>query len=110
MIEKGKDMITIFCNSLLKRDHVFVLWVQRLLQETLQLIFQVCIAFIPGLSSCFISKNVIAYLSNIKIILVNMRSFSQNNAEPKRKMLTSKGKLLITLESLTLGTLNFSSL
>jgi hypothetical protein len=22
MIEKGKDMITIFCNSLLKRDHL----------------------------------------------------------------------------------------
>jgi len=41
MIEKGKDMITIFCKSLLKRDQLFVLWVQRLLQQTLQLIFQV---------------------------------------------------------------------
>ena len=46
MIEKGKDMITIFDNSLLKRDHLFVLWVQRLLQETLQLIFQVRSEFI----------------------------------------------------------------
>ncbi len=41
MIKRGKDIITIFCNSLLKRDHLFVLWVQRLIQQTLQFIFQV---------------------------------------------------------------------
>jgi hypothetical protein len=57
-----------------------------------------------------ISKNVTVYLSNIKIIIIHMCSFSLNNSKPKQKILTSKEKLLITLDSLTLGTLNFSSL
>jgi hypothetical protein len=42
------------------------------------------------------SKNVIVYLSNIKIIIVHMCSFLQNNSGTKQKMLTSNKKLLIT--------------
>jgi len=34
MIEKGEDMVTIFDDSLLKRDHLFVLWFHRLQYET----------------------------------------------------------------------------
>ena len=41
MIKKGKYMITVFDDSLLKRDQFFVLWVQRLIQQTLQFIFQI---------------------------------------------------------------------
>jgi len=32
MIEKGKDMITIFGNSLLKSNHFFVLWIQSIIE------------------------------------------------------------------------------
>ena len=40
MIEKGKDMIMIFYNSLLKSNHLFVLWLQRFGQQVIQLFFQ----------------------------------------------------------------------
>src|ERR1035437_1111650 len=40
MIEKGKDMITIFCNPLLKSNHLFVLRLQRFGQQIIQLFFQ----------------------------------------------------------------------
>src|SRR5450759_237799 len=40
MIEKGKDMITIPGNSLLKSYQLFVLWIQRFGQQIIQLFFQ----------------------------------------------------------------------
>ena len=40
MIEKGKDMITISGNSLLKSNHIFMLWIQSLCQQMVQLFFQ----------------------------------------------------------------------
>ena len=40
MIEKGKDMITILGNSLLKSYQLFVLWIQSLGQQIIQLFFQ----------------------------------------------------------------------
>jgi hypothetical protein len=57
-----------------------------------------------------ISKNVIAYLSNTKIIFVDLFSFLKMLLLRKPKMLISKSKLLITHYILTLGTPNFSSL
>gem|GEM_PF-6988983 len=41
MIEKGEDMAAMSDDTLLKRDHLFVLWVQLLTQETLQFFFQI---------------------------------------------------------------------
>jgi len=70
MIEEGKDMITILDYSLLKRNQLFVVWLQRLTQQ----IIQISIQMVSGMIGVII-------INRSKLFFKSLH-FHQHNPEP----------------------------